>query len=239
MRRTLVFCFAVMSFACTGDPSDRAAGPVSPFGANLGVTAEGYHTIGTNVFLLLDDEAIRKDAPPEGFTKFTDEDLNESNARIGQRDPLPWFAANAGAVIDLPSGQFGDEGWFAVKTVPESWATAGPTTDGLLNLLAAGPGLGSGSDPEALLDKVPDVTPLRAAELGTLVGSTACGIVWKGDVGINYEPLNGSLKGDNRGIVALQVIAVAPSGPGSTLPRVTVMVLEDAPTVCSGSAVLP
>lgn len=41
-------------------------------------------------------------------------------------------------------------------------------SDGLRNFLAAGPGLGgedAGGDREALLDKVPDVTPLRATGL--------------------------------------------------------------------------
>jgi hypothetical protein len=236
MRRIFVLCFAAVSFGCTDDVSSRAAGqPDSPFAPSFDVTGVAdYYSIGSAVFLLLDEEAIVKGSPPRGFTApyFTDEDVNESSATIGQRAPLAWFAANPGAVLDLPSGQVGDEGWFAMTYVPSSWALAGPTADGLLNLLQPGPGLGSGKDREALLDKIPGVTPLRSDALATLVGRTACAIVWKSDISINYKPLNGSLKGDNRGIVAFEVIAVSPYGSGSTLPRVTVRVL-DAGGVCS------
>ena len=41
------------------------------------------------------------------------------------------------------------------KTVPTTWNSAGPTYDGLRNYVLAGNGLGSGSNPEKWLDKVP------------------------------------------------------------------------------------
>ena len=61
---------------------------------------------------------------------FTDADLNESRARVGRREQLAWFAnpSNHGRVIDLPSGQVGDEGWFTLTTVPGTWASAGPAS---------------------------------------------------------------------------------------------------------------
>ena len=73
-----------------------------------------------------------------------------------------------------PPAEVTDEGWFALTELPPSWDEAGPTDDGLRNFLAPGEGLGSGDDPEALLDKIPGVTPLRATGLNQLQGQTVC-----------------------------------------------------------------
>lgn len=182
-------------------------------------------------FLVLDSDAISPDQEPNDFTQ---DDVNEGIAGIGQRMQLAWFAdpANQSTTIDLPSGQVGDEGWFALKAILASWDAAGPTADGLRNLLLAGPGLGSGGDPEALLDGISDVTPLRFTGLGVLVGHQVCAVVWKSDISIGYDPLTGNLKGDNRGVVAFEVDGVTPVGEGSMLPLVTVKV-RDAGEVCA------
>lgn len=182
-------------------------------------------------FLALDSDAIGPNQAPNGFSQ---DEVNEGIASIGQRMQLAWFAdlANQGSTIALPSGQVGDEGWFALKTVLASWAATGPTTDGLRNLYLAGPGLGSGGDPEALLDGISGVTPLRFTGLGALVGRQVCAVVWKSDVSIGYDPLTGNLKGDNRGVVAFEVDGVTPAGEGSMLPFVTVKV-RDAGEVCA------
>ena len=96
-------------------------------------------------------------------------------------------------------------------------------------------GLGTGPDPEKLLDKVPDVTPLRAAGLSLLVGKTVCAVVYDSDISMNYGPLSGSLKGANLGIVAFNVLSVIPlpDVSSSSLPIVEVEIL-DAKTVCEG-----
>ena len=70
--------------------------------------------------------------------------------------------------------------------MPTTWNGAGPTTDGLKNYVLAGNGLGSGSSPEKWLDKVPNVTPLRATGLKLLIGQTVCAVVYKSDVSMNY-----------------------------------------------------
>jgi hypothetical protein len=123
----------------------------------------------------------------------------------------------------------------ALKTTPPSWATAGPTTDGLLNFFQAGPGLGSGRRPERLLDNVRDVTPLRATALERLVGQRVCAVVYDSDVSINYGPLSGSLKGANLGVVAFEVLTVSRlTGYGSAaLPKVELRVL-DRESSCGG-----
>ena len=187
------------------------------------------------LFLVIDEDSIDNGNPPNFFS---DMDVNDHIADIGLRAQLPFFASNPGATIVLHTGQVGDEGWFALKTIPASWAAAGPTADGLRNYLVAGPGLGTpdaNGDREALLDKVPDVTPLRATGLKLLEGQGVCAVVYDSDISINYDPLNGSLKGANLGIVAFEVISVTEltGFSSSSLPKVTVEIL-DAEEVCEG-----
>ena len=77
--------------------------------------------------------------------------------------------------------KWGDEGWFALKTVPASWAAVGRTGEGLRNYLQADPGLGTPDiegNPEALLAQIPDVTPLRATGLRLLAGKQVCAVVY-------------------------------------------------------------
>jgi hypothetical protein len=188
------------------------------------------------VALVIDEESIKNGSKPNNFTS---QQVNEDIKRIGQREQLRYFRDNVGKTITLWSGQVGDEGWFALKTIPDAWNKAGPTADGLRNYVLAGPGLGSGSDRERLLDKVPDVTPLRATGLKNLVGREVCAVVNVSDVSINYSPLNGSLKGDNRGTVAFRVKSVKPltGQSSSSLPEVQVEIL-DAKQVCGGPLTL-
>ena len=124
-----------------------------------------------------------------------------------------------GDTIILFTGEVGDEGWFGLTSIPDAWADAGPTGDGLRNYvgemdsdgnIVIGDGLGVGEDPEALLDNIPGVTPLRATGLESLVGQQVCAVVQDSDVSINYDPLNGSLKGDSLGRVAFRVLSVRP-----------------------------
>jgi prepilin-type processing-associated H-X9-DG protein len=184
-------------------------------------------------FLLIDEDSIDKDGAPNFFT---DVDVNDDIADIGLRAQLPFFAGNVGATITLYTGEVGDEGWFAPKTILASWANAGPTEDGLCNFVFAGPGLGTedmDGDREALLDKIPDVTPLRASGLALLEGQRVCAVVFDSDISINYDPLDGSLKGANLGVVAFQVVSVTArlDGSDSSLPEVEIEIL-DAEEVC-------
>ena len=92
-----------------------------------------------------------------------------------------------------------------------------------------GPGLGApdaDGDRESLLDKIPDVIPLRAAGLKQLEGKEVVAIVYDSDISINYDydGQSGSLKGDNLGTVAFKVLSVTQrvGGSSSDLPEVTV-----------------
>ena len=191
------------------------------------------------VFLVIDEESIDNGNPPNSFS---DVDVNDQMAEVGVRDPLRFFRENVGRTIDLYTGQVGDEGWHALKTVPGSWQSAGPTDNGTRNYLLAGPGLGArfpDDDREVLLDKIPDVTPLRATGLAMLIGQSVCAVVYDSEISINYSPLFGNLMGATLGTVAFEVLAVTQRFDGSTsdLPRVTIRI-ADAESVCAGSLLL-
>lgn len=182
------------------------------------------------ILMAIDEESIDNGNMPNNFSET---DVNDQIARLGQRQTLRYFQENIGNTITLYSGEVGDEGWHAIRTIPSSWISAGPTSNGARNYLAAGPGLGTSDDgPENLLDKIPNVTPLRAKGLKMLTGKTILAVVYDGDVSINYDPLNGSLKGETLGLVALEVISVVRRTDGSSgsLPKVTVKIVsvEDA-----------
>lgn len=178
------------------------------------------------VLLVIDEESIDNGNPPNDFS---DVDVNDQLAEVGVRETLRYFKEHIGDTIDLFTGQVGDEGWHALMTIPSSWKNAGPTDNGAQNFLAAGPGLGSGDDDrEVLLDKIPDVTPLRATGLKMLIGKTILAVVYDGDISINYSPLNGNLMGANLGVVAFDVLDVKERTDGSTssLPRVTIAIKD-------------
>ncbi|MFN4312928.1 MAG: hypothetical protein ACK4E0_01450 [Chitinophagaceae bacterium] len=178
------------------------------------------------IVLVIDEESIDNGNPPNNFSAV---DVNDQIAALDQRSSLRYFRLNVGKEINLYTGEVGDEGWFALKTIPNSWKNAGPTNNGTRNYLQAGPGLGGGNDDrEVLLDKIPNVTPLRARGLKMLVGQTILALVYDSDISINYSPLNGSLKGETLGMVALEVLEVTKRTDGSSgsLPRVKVRIRD-------------
>jgi hypothetical protein len=179
------------------------------------------------VLLLIDEESIDNGNQPNDYSET---DVNDHIADVGLRDHLAYFKKNTGDTVVLYTGDVGDEGWFALKTIPASWMSAGPTAFGAQNFLAAGPGLGNGED---LLDKVPNVTPLRATGLKMLIGQTVLAVVYDSDISINYSPLTGNLKGANLGLVALEVLDVQERTDGSSasLPMVTLVIRDIAVTL--------
>jgi len=148
--------------------------------------------------------------------------VNADKADHDMRDELRFFEANHGEIIELQTGHITDEGWFALQEIPASWDAAGPTDDGIQNFLQAGPGLGSGPVPEALLDKITDVRPIRYEGVLELIGKDICGIVHDSDVNVAYlqEPIgenqtgvdNANLQGNYKGLVAFNIFQVIPFG---------------------------
>lgn len=131
-----------------------------------------------------------------------------------------------GKTISLYTGQVGDEGWFAIRSIPYTWKNTGPYDNGLKNYLYAGYGLGSGNDPEKYLDEIPYTTPLRAKGLSMLKGYRVLAVVYDSDISINYDPNKANLQGDNLGIVAFEVIGIEDRYKGSELPAVTLKILD-------------
>lgn len=182
------------------------------------------------VFLLIDEESIDNGNEPNNFSET---DVNDQLAEVGLRQQLKYFEDNVGNTIQLYTGQVGDEGWHAPKTILSSWISAGPTSNGLRNYLTPGPGLGGGEDDkEVLLDEIPDVIPLRATGLSMLVGQTVFAVVYDSDVSTNYDPIQANLQGSNLGIVAFEVLSVTERNDGSDsdLPSVTISI-KDAESV--------
>lgn len=213
-----IFFSSCQKEAAPGDATGMAAG-IGSTGGNAG------SAISEAVLLAIDEESIDNGNAPNNFSET---DVNDNIASLRQRSTLRYFKENTGKTIQLYSGEVGDEGWHAIKTIPASWVGAGPTANGARNYLAAGPGLGSGDDPEILLDKIPGVTPLRASGLKMLTGKIIVAVVYDGDVSINYSPLTGSLKGETLGIVAFEVVNVVKRTGGSSgsLPVVTVKIVS-------------
>jgi len=214
---------AVMMTACQKQIENPAAAEADAAGST---DLSQMSTTGTGpVLLTLDGSTIYEGEMP---TNFTDVDINKHVKSLSQRATLRYFARNVGRTIDLYAGEVGDEGFFALKTIPASWRTAGPTASGTMNYLRAGRGLGTGLDPEALLDKVPNVTPLRARGLSMLTGKQVIAVVYDSEVDVNYAPLDGSLKGETLGLVSFEVVRVTrrTNGSSGSLPVVTVKITD-------------
>jgi hypothetical protein len=189
------------------------------------------------LFVILDKDAIDYGPSPHLLPA---DAVDPLIAGVGVRDELPYFSGHVGQQAILTSGHSGNDGWFALKTVPASWATQVGAADGLENYLLAGPGLGSpddNDDRQSLLNNIPNVTPVRAAGLNLLVGRKVCAVVYRDDVVVTAgSPRTASLNGPNLGRIAFKVLALLPTDNAS-FPNVQVEVL-DRREACGESTVL-
>jgi hypothetical protein len=182
------------------------------------------------VLMAIDKSSFNQGAADNSFL---DVDINRQISSVGQRTQLKFFKENVGKSIDLSTGEVGNEGWFALKNIPNRWINAGPTDSGSQNYLAPGPGLGSpniDNDREVLLDEIPGLTPLRARGLKMLEGIKVLAVVYENDIVVNYSPLEGNLQGANLGMIAFEVIEVKERIGGNKLdlPVVTIKILDVA-----------
>lgn len=192
---------------------------------------------GNAVFLLLDEDAIDNGLEPNDFNAWQ---VNDDRPGKTQRLPLRYFndPANFGKAIDLWSGTVGDEGWFAPETIPQSWVDAGPTNDGLQNFILAQT---APFNDTSILDKVPDVVPLRAEGLRGLIGKRVGAVVHDSDISINYDRptqsgQDGNIKGEWLGVVAFKVLSVTElvGASSGSLPVVRIRILDPS-TIFNGA----
>jgi len=132
-----------------------------------------------------------------------------------------------GRLVLMPTGQVNDEGWFApppriAAGIQYEGGTPGGCSMYTGSLAAYDLWLSdfaAGIVPQACLDKVRDVMPLRNQELHQLVGKTCVAIVYDSDRGINFVPLNVNLQGDRYGKFTFKVEALElpPTGTSSRL----------------------
>jgi hypothetical protein len=188
----------------------------------------------TATLIVLDRDALDPGPPPHAIPA---EAVNDLIATVGLRDQLPYFRTNAGLPLTLRGGQNGNDGWFALTSVPATWASESGADDGLQNYALAGPGLGSpdaNGSRDSQLTFVPDVQPLRKAGLKLLVGGAVCAVVYDEDVKTIDGPAPvANLSGANLGVIAFQVLSIDDSD-GSEWPQVQVRIL-DAKQVCGGA----
>ena len=186
------------------------------------------------VLLVLDKDALDYGPAPHLLPEGA---VDPDAAGIGVREELPYFQNHVGSQVILPSGQNGNGGWFALRSVPAAWATSNGAGDGLQNFALAGPGLGSpddNGDRESLLGNVSDVAALRADGLGLLVGSTVCAVVYGGDVTVTPgTPSTASLQGATLGRIAFTIVSLAPTDDPDH-PNVQVQIAEGHET-CAGA----
>lgn len=200
---------------------------------------------GSQVLLLIDEDSLDNGIhfnagggpiTPSGPNFFTEQEVNDDIAGIGQRAVLRYFAANVGRTITLMTGQTGDEGWFAPTCIPQKWLGGSSNTcidPNSPDFATAINRYWAGSVPQDPLDKTPHVMPLRALGLNRLVGRNVCAVVYDSDVSINYDHgdpslgVNGNLKGETLGRVALRVNSTSTLNnfSSSTLPQVNITIM--------------
>lgn len=122
-----------------------------------------------------------------------------------------------GRLVLMPTGQRSDSGWFAPQPriagqgiryqspPPAACNVYTVDEDGYDQWLSD---FAAGTVPQACLDKVRDVMPLRNQELHQLVGKTCVAIVYDGGVGVNFQPLNANLQGNRYGQFTFKVEAL-------------------------------
>ena len=200
---------------------------------------------GDNVLLLIDEDSLDNGIHfnagggpiiPSGPNFFTEQEVNDDIASIGQRAVLRYFAANVGRTITVRTGQTGDEGWFAPTCIPQKWLGGSSNTcidPNSPDFATAINRYWAGSVPQDPLDKTPHVMPLRALGLNRLVGRNVCAVVYDSDVSINYDHgdpslgVNGNLKGAALGRVAIRVNSTSTLNnfSSSTLPQVNITIM--------------
>lgn len=184
----------------------------------------------------------------------------------GKRGELPYAHANRGRIITLVTGALSSrsnssgrgngrasgEAWFAPQCIPAAWlgrSAIGPgaclegaeRTEALSNFLLMGqvPWAGAAASnavPDAALEHLDNLIPLRARGLAALKGRPVCAVVYEDDLEAVYGEgpagVASSLDSETLGLIAFEVIeARTRTCAGSNtwcLPEVSVKLLDPA-----------
>jgi hypothetical protein len=177
------------------------------------------------LLLVLDKDGIDYGPPPHLLPA---DAVDPDNAGVGVRDGLRYFQSHVDSQVVLPSGNAGNDGWFALRSDPAAWDSSEGAGDGLKNFAVAGPGLGSpddNGDRESLLSSVPNVVSIRADGLAMLVGRTVCAVVYSGDITLTGSPPMANLQGPTLGRIAFSVVSLVPADDQSH-PQVQVQIAD-------------
>lgn len=118
--------------------------------------------------------------------------VNDSNTVLIGNPWLPWSQFYAGSTVTLPTGHPGNEGMYALPAnLPF------PLADFVAGLV-----------PQHQLAQIFGVSPLRNADLVSMVGRTFVGIAWDSSLSVNYAPLYANLQGERLGRIAFTVLDV-------------------------------
>ena len=170
-----------------GDTSDQDKMTV-----RIGDVPDPYSTI-----LVLDEDGLTKDlanvqAIAAGHGVTAEWLLNEDLMTTVGNPCLRWNEFHAGDIVDLPIGEVGDRGFFAL---PE--ATPWRVRDWL-----------DGVIPQADLKGIKDVVPMDDIKLATLIGATIEGVVMVADVSFEYDKVEGDLDGMRLGSFGFKILSV-------------------------------
>ena len=165
---------------------------------------------GPPCLIVLDAEAIDSDVQSiedaaSSHGRSADWLINTDEATENGNPWLKWSQYYAGDEVLLPAGQEGDEGWYGLPaSLP--WSVE-DYADGTVS--------------QSNLDKIANVKPLDETGISTLIGKKVIAVVYKSDVGMNYDPDEANLQGERRGRIAFTVLGLEP-GPDYGFVRVRI-----------------
>ena len=186
------------------------------------------------VLLVLDETAIDHGPPPHLIPA---DAVNDQISNVGLREPIPYFSARVGTSVTLPGGQDGNDGWFALRTVPASWASE-PGKRRWPRRTSCSPARASdhrttpaAARPFSAACRTSSRCTRRASASSS--GRSVCAVVYDGDITASTDPEVGtSLAGANLGAAAFEVTSVGVSA--DEWPAVTVQIL-DVHETCGGA----
>lgn len=124
--------------------------------------------------------------------------INKDNPTENGNPTLRWSASYSGSIVELPTGQPGDEGIFALP----------PTLRGKEGTFSLADYV-AGSVRQSRLDEVRDVFPVDDDAMENLVGQRFVAIAYDSDVSFNDSPPQANLQGSRLGLFYFTVLGLA------------------------------